>query len=320
MMSNRCALRALTFAGILASTEPAWAQSLSSSAEESLKKALEGRIESVTVLSGSAGSSAGLFRWNVSDIDLSITKLNGLGDAGDPMPFGDSAYAWNLVLGGSIASFTAHNHFLDTPLEGNQSRSSGWTLSFEGGAHFYFPYDLSSRVTLGLIYGRTKNKFDAGTTEGQEVVDTGLTGWVVDTFMLAPSIDLAWKPTVGDFTFQPSSRIIYFWSDQVHSTTEALDVGGVSYSWNNQMDIDYRSPLSISDYPLHFGTQLNRFDLGGEMRNGLKTDYFYSAQLRVLAEMHGDLSVISFLGLTGTYFWSTAFSGWAWAIQLNLKF
>jgi hypothetical protein len=314
------AVRALPVAVVLAASASAWAQSLPPGAEETFKRSLEARIEGVNILSGTAGSSAGLFRWNFSDIDLSINKLNGLGDAGDPMPIGGTPLAWNVVLGGAIASFTGHNHFLGTPLEGNESRSSGTVLSFEGGAHLYFPFDLSSRVTLGLIYGRTKNEFEAKTPLGQEVVNDGLTNWVVDTLTIAPSIDLAWKPRVGAFTFQPSSRFIYFRSDQLHANTDFLDVTGNSYLWNNQMDVDYRTPLDLADWPLHLGAQFNRFDLAGSIRDGFKTDYFYSAELRVLAEMHGDLSIISFIGPAVTYFWSNKFSGRSFAIQINLKF
>jgi hypothetical protein len=312
--------RALALAGALAVSAPAWAQSLSPDAEGAFKRALEARIEGVTVLSGTAGSSAGLFRWKFSDIDLSVSKLNGLGDVGDPSPIGETGLAWNGVLGGAIASFTAHNRFLDTPLEGNQARTSGTVLSFEGGGHVYFGLGLSSRITLGLIYGRVKHDFDAETPIGQEVVDAGLGKWSLDTLTLAPSADLAWRRPFGRFTFQPSTRLIYFRTQQLRSSTDLLDVTGNSTSWNNQMDLDYKSPLQVSSYPIHFGAQFNRFDLGGTMRDGLKTDYFYSAELRALAELHGDLSIISYLGPTATYFWSNKFSGWSWAIQVNLKF
>jgi hypothetical protein len=36
--------------------------------------------------------------------------------------------------------------------------------------------------------------------------------------------------------------------------------------------------------------------------------------------MHGDLSIIGFLGLSASYFWSNKIAGWSWAIQVNLKF
>jgi hypothetical protein len=305
---------------VLASSTSAWAQSLAPDAEGAFKRALEARVEGVTILSGSAGSSAGLFRWNFSDIDLSVTKLNGLGDVGDPTPIGDTGLSGNVVLGGAIASFTGHNRFLDTPLQGNQARSSGTTLSFEGGGHFYFGVGLSSRITLGLIHGRVKYDFDAETPTGQEVVTSGLGKWDLDTLTIAPSADLAWKSHVGNITFTPSTRLIYFRAEQLHSSTDLLDVTGNSTTWNNQMDVDYKSPLHLASYPIHFGAQLNRFDLGGTIRDGFKTDYFYSAELRTLAELHGDLSVISFVGPTATYFWSNKFSGWSWAIQVNLKF
>jgi hypothetical protein len=319
-MSTLPGLRFLTASLVLIASGPAWAQALSSSAEDSFKRALEGRIDAVTVLSGSAGTSTGLFKWKSNDIDLDIGKLNGLGDVGDPAPLGNSGLSWNFVLGGSLGSFTAHNKFIGTALDGNESRSSGGAISVEGGTHFYFPADFNSRATLGLIYGRTKNEFDATTSAGQQVVNAGLTDWVVDVFMLAPSIDLAWTPKVGAFTFQPSTRIIYFWSDQIHSNSELLDVGGSSWSWNNQMDVDYRTPLRLASYPIHLGAQFNRFDFGGEIRNGLKTDYFYSTEFRIVAELQGDLSFISFLGLAADYFWSNAFSGWSWGISFDLQF
>jgi hypothetical protein len=310
-----------TAATFLLASAPAWAQSLSPSAEESFKRAVQSRIEGVTVLSGTAGSSAGLFRWNLTDIDLSVSKLNGLGDVGKRTSLVDGpALSWNGILGGAIASFTAHNHFLDTPLEGNESRSSGAVVSFEGGAHLYYPAGLSSRVTLGLIYGRTKNEFTVGSPIGQEIVDAGLANWVIDSLTIAPSVDLAWKPHFGPFTFTPCSRYMFFRSEQLHSNSDVLNVTGNSYMWNNQFDVDYKSPLEIAVYPIHFGTQFNRFDLGGDLRGAFKTDYFYSAEFRVLAEMHGDLSAISFIGLCTTYFWSNAFSGKSWAIQVNLKF
>ena len=313
------AMRVLTIAVVLSVPASAWSQSLSAG-EESFKRALEGRIEAVSILSGTAGSSAGLFRWNFSNIDLSISKVNGLGDVGDPTPVGDSGLSWNVVLGGALASFTSHNEFLDTPLEGNKARSTGAVVSFEGGAHFYFPLDLSSRATLGLIYGRMKNEFEVRTSLGQDVSDVGLTNWVVDTLTVAPSIDLAWKPHVGRFTFQPSIRYIYYWIDQVHAVPDTLDASGNSTVWNSQLDVDYLTPYAIATYPIHLGAQVNRFDLRGELRGGMQTGYYYSTELRVLAELHGDLSVVSFLGLCTNYFWSNAFSGRSWAIQVNLKF
>jgi hypothetical protein len=313
-------VRVSTVVLVLAGSASAWAQSLSSETEGAFKKALEARIEGVTILSGTAGSSAGLFRWKFDDIDLSVNKLYGLGDASDPMPTGVPRIAWNLVLGGAIASFTAHNKFLDTPLEGNETRTSGTAVSFEAGAHFYFPADLSSRITLGLIHGRIKHELDAETPFGQEVLDAGLGNWALDTLTMAPSLDLAWKPRVGRFTFTPSTRFIFFRTEQLHANTDLLDASGSSYLWNNQLDVDYKSPLHLAAYPIHFGGEFNRYDLGGDIRNGLKTDYFYSTQLRVLAELHGDLSIISFLGPSATYFWSNKFSGWSWAIQVNLKF
>ena len=281
------------------------------------------RIESINILSGTAGSSAGLFRWRGSDTDLQITKLFGLGDVGEPQPLGDSDVSWNVLLGGAIARYAGTNRFTDTVLEGNESRTSGLVMSLEGGVRFSFPSDFSSRATLGLIYGRTKSEFDANTPAGlqaEQAFGGGFVNWLVDTLTIAPSLDLAWRPRFGDFTLMPSSRIIYFRTEQLHSTSDELDVAGDSISWINRLDGDYKTPWDIGGYPLHFGGHFSRVDLGGNLRDGLQSNYFYEIGPRLVADVWEDLWIIQFLGLSATYFWSNTLSGWTWAIEMNLKF
>lgn len=316
---------AAAFAGVvlLAVATEARAQTLPPGAEDTLNHAVGSRIESITILSGTAGSAAGLFRWRGSDADLEITKLFGLGDVGEPQPLGDSDVSWNAVLGGAIAHYVSTNRFQDTILEGNETRTSGLVMSLEGGARFSFPSDFSSRATLGLIYGRTKNQFDAGTPTGQQVEQAfngGFVNWLVDSITVAPSLDVAWRPRVGDFTFMPSSRVVYYRTEQFHSTSDELDIAGNSTAWTNRLDVDYKTPLDIGPYPLHLGGHFSRVNLYGNVRDGLQSNYFYDVGPRLVADVWEDCWIIQFLGVSATYFWSNTLSGWTWAIELNLKF
>jgi hypothetical protein len=304
--------------GLAAATE-ASAQALPPGAEDTLSHAVGSRIESITILSGTAGSAAGLFRWRVHDANLEISKVFGLGDVGE----GDSGISWNAVVGGALGHYVGINQFNDTVLEGNESRTSGWAMSLEGGARVNFPADLSSRLTLGVIYGRTKNQFDAQTPTGQQVEQVaggGFVNWVVDSITLAPSFELSWRPRIGDFSFIPSSRVVYYRTEQLHSNSDALEVGGDSTTWTNRLDADYKTPWDIGGYSLHLGGHFSRVNLYGNVQDGLQSNYFYEAGPRIVAEVWDDLWIIQFLGLSATYFWSNSFSGWTWAIEMNLKF
>lgn len=80
-----------------------------------LRAQLGTRVEALTILGGDFGLSDGRYKstesdeplGNRPDSELSVTKIGGWGDVGDPQPLGNSGIGWQPRLQGNVGWLTS---------------------------------------------------------------------------------------------------------------------------------------------------------------------------------------------------------------------
>jgi hypothetical protein len=176
---------------------------------------------------------------------------------------------------------------------------------------------------FGLLYAYTENDFDAATETGRAIersVDGRLVNWHTHTLTFIPSLEVRYRPTFGRVTLELTSTFTYFATIPVARSTDAYSFTGESQIWNNRLEVYVVTPWAIAGWPVVTGAFIDRGELFGGIRDSLKADHFYSTGAHVALDPRGRLWKLTRIGLAGSYFWSSAFSGWTLGIDWNVAF
>jgi hypothetical protein len=299
------------------------AQTLPPGAREQLDDVVGNRVEATAVLGTQSAASGGGYGWKINDADGKIAKIPWKFELYDPRPIGGDDVQWTPVVQGGVGYGQFVNHFNNNVLAGNESSYDTIALSVGAGPRFYFPYGFSILPTFDFLYAYTENKFTAGTPAGEQVLqaaDGRLVNWHTHTISFVPAVELRYRKAFGRWTPEVTSTIEYFHTEPISSSTDALDFRSDSVLWGNKVAVDYETPITFFQSPVHVGADFSRTDLYGGLRQALATEYFYRAGGMIEVAFAGRLWIVDRLGVGGGYFWSGAFDGYSVGLEASVKF
>jgi hypothetical protein len=301
------------------------AQPLPSDADirDQLDQVVGNRVEAAAILGGQEVPQGGLFGWEFNDVDAQIFKYPWSADIGAPRPLGPGGLAWTPVLQGSIGATRFTNRFLQGPLVGSESTYSAYSGSIGGGPRIWLLPELSVLPTLGLLYAYTENDFDAGDERGRTIeqsIDGRLVNWHTHTLTFIPGLALRYQKTVERLTAEFTSSYSYFATVPLARSTNAYSFTAESHVWANRLELDVRTPWAVAGWPVVTGGFLQRAELLGGINDSLRSDHVYTVGGHVALDPKGRLWKLSQLGVAGSYFWSSAFSGWTLGLDWTVRF
>ena len=120
-----------------------------------LRDAIGDRIEALTILGGDYGIAGATFRstgkfefGESADATITVTKLGGAGDIGDPQPLGNLPIGWQPRLQGNMGWLDGTQHLHSGLVEGDVTQIKTFGIEFGGGARFWVNDRLSFAPTL----------------------------------------------------------------------------------------------------------------------------------------------------------------------------
>jgi hypothetical protein len=311
--------------GWLGTVGPTAARAPPSLAEirDQLDRVVGNRVEAAVILGGQEVPQGGLFGWQFNGVDASVLKYPWSVELGEPRPLGVGALAWRPVILGSIGTTQFTNHFRDGPLAGSQSAYGSYSASLGAGPRLWLIPEVSVLTAFSLTYAYTETDFDAGNARESAVaqaVDGHLVNWHAHTLTLVPSLQLRYRQAFGPLTVDFTSTYAYFTTVPIARSTEAYSFTSDSQVWGNRLELEVVTPWAIAGWPLVVGGFGNRADLGGGLRDSLKTDHVYSVGGHVALDPRGRLWKLTRIGVAGSYFWSDAFTGWTLGVDWSVEF
>jgi len=311
--------------GVLGVAGPAAAQPAPSVDEirDQLDRVVGNRVEATVILGGQQVPQAGLFGWQFNNVDATIIKYPWSVELGAPRPLGAGSLAWTPVLLGSAGVARFANHFQGGPLQGSTSTYRTYSLGLGAGPRMWLLPELSLLPSFSLLYAYTENDFDATTDRGraaEALVDGRLVNWRTHTMTFIPSLELRYRKTWGPATLELMSTYAYFTTVPLARSTEAYSFQSDSQVWSNRAALDVVTPWAVRDWPIVVGAFLGRAELGGGLRESLKSDHVYSSGGHVALDPRGRLWKVTRIGIAGSYFWAGSFSGWTLGLDWEVVF
>jgi hypothetical protein len=282
------------------------------------------RVEAVTILGGDYGAAGGIYTFRGGDVaNVSLSKLGSGGNIAEPRPLGGTALKWAPVLQGNLGHISAINEFRAGYLRGNESVYDVLAVQGGGGARFYFTDHLSLAPTISGIYGHTENEFKARNAVG-DAVKAAASGtyvdWEIDTWSVAPSLDLRYEWRCGRSTFEFGSRYNFFHTESFDSSSPVVNVRGDSHTWENKLDVDVPLGWKVFGRELHTGGFLARTELFGGAAEGLNADHLYTVNGRFVVDLLGKVWKVRWLGVGASYIFGEHAAGWTAGVDLRFQF
>lgn len=282
------------------------------------------RVEAVTILGGDYGAAGGIYTFRGGDVaNVSLGKTGGGGDIAAPRPLGESGLKWAPVLQGNLGHISAMNEFHTGYLRGNKSVYDVLAAQGGGGARFYFTDHLSLAPAISGIYGHTENEFKPRNAVG-DAVKAAAAGtyvdWKLETWSVAPSLDLGYEWWWRRTAFEFSSRYNFFHTESFDSSSPVVSVNGDSHTWENKLDADVPLGLKVFGRELHTGGFLARTELFGAAAQGLNADHVYTVNGRFVVDLPGKVWKVRWLGLGASYLFGDHFGGWTAGVDLRFQF
>lgn len=282
------------------------------------------RIEAVTILGGDYGAAGGIYTFRSGSIsDLSITKFGGGGDIMGRMPLGIWDIQWAPVIQGNLGRIVARNQFESGYLIGNETTYTMLAVQFGGGARFYLTDNFSVAPTITGIYGHTEDEFTSHNSAGDLVKVLGqgtVVDWQVDTWSIAPSLELRYEWKWRRIGFELTSHYTYFHTESFKTTSPVVNVTGGSQTWENRFDVDIPLGVKLLGRELHTGGFLSRTELYGGIEQGLNDNHINTLNGRFVLDLKDHLWKVRWLGFGASYFFSGHFDGWSAGADVRFEF
>jgi hypothetical protein len=293
-----------------------------------IREGINDRIEALTVLGGDYVLGGGSFRSTGNgpgDLTVDVSKFGGAGEFSDTRQLGDLNIAWRPRLQGNMGTVDWKNEFKVPLLEGDVSHTKAFGIQFGGGARFWFTHEFSVAPTIMGMYGHTTNEYTANSTfmvlNLAKARQVGLVDWSTDTWTVRPSMNFQYEYTVwGRTIITLSSDATYYHTGSLKSSNAGINVGGDSEVWSNKFDIDIPLGRMLFGHELRTGGYLERTGLYGNIRSGLNTDYMNEVHGRLVLDYLNQLWLTQWIGLGGSYYWGSNFTGYSFGIDFYLVF
>jgi len=299
---------------------------------EQARTELENRVEALTIFSGDFGLASGIFKSratvqpdSTSATELSVTKVGGGGDIGDPRPFGNFPIGWQPRLQGNMGYLESAS--LPGPGQSAGDHIDTYAIEFGGGARFWLSDGFSLAPTVMALYGHASGNYysiDSAHPKGQgplgSLTGVALNDWNLDTWGLRPALDLQYVLTVGRDIITLTSDPTYFRMQSFDSSDPNVRINGNSGSLTNKIDIDIPLGFEFAGHELRSGGYLSRTDLFGDLKSGLAVEHMNEIHGRLVMDWLQQLWKVQWLGIGASYFWGTNIRGWSAGIDAAFRF
>jgi hypothetical protein len=292
---------------------------------EAVTKAKE-RIETITILGGDYGVTGGDYRNNDNQpnkVAISISKFGGAGDAGDVRPIGDSIFGWQPRLQGSMGTLSFKNEFHgSSPLAGDESDIDTFAIEFGGGARVWIGEHLSLAPTIMGMYAYTKNQYSyrSGAFDENAAKTGGAIDWDVNTWTLAPALNLQYVYTFKRTIFTLGSTYSYYHTESFTSTSDLMNIKGDSQTWMNKLDVDVPLGKMLWGHELRTGGYISRTEYYGNIRSGFGQDHMYDLHGRIVLDFLNQLWKVQWIGIGYSYLWGPNITGTTFGADIAFRF
>lgn len=330
----RCAagrlLAAVAGAALCIAPPPSAAQ-ISPLEQSQIRASIANRIEALTILGGDFGFNDGNFTSNGvilpgqrADTRMSITKIGGAGDIGDPQPLGDWPVGWQPHLQGSMGYLDSRNTLHSALLEGDRTELEAEAIEFGGGVRLWFNDSLSVAPTFMGLYGRTSNTYSPESAFARanfdQLRELGLIDWRIDVWSLRPAVNFQYLIRLDRWILTLSSDVAYFRTRSFGSSGSSVGVNGDSGFVTNKIDLDVPLGVALAGHELRTGGYLSRTDLSGSLDSGLGIPHLSEVHGRVVLDFLDQWWKFQWIGFGASYLWGPNFRGWTAGVDLALRF
>jgi hypothetical protein len=327
-----CRRAVAVFAAVLLVLLPLGARCQITPAQASeLRDAIGKRIEALTILGGDYGIAAASFRstgrfsfGESTDATLTVTKLGGAGDIGDPQPLGSLPVGWQPRLQGNMGWLDGTQNLHSGLVEGDVTHIKTYGIEFGGGMRFWTNDRFSFAPTLMGLYGHTSETYTANSAFMHANLDLakqlGLVDWNVDTWTLITGVDFQYLLTYRRTIITLSSNPVYYHTESFRSSNLYLNVGGDSTTWVNMIDVDIPLGFELFGHELRSGGYYRWTGLYGGLRSGLHESYLNEVHGRVVLDFLNQLWKVQWIGIGGSYIWGTNITGWTVGLDVVFRF
>ena len=296
-----------------------------------LRAALGDRVEALTILGGDFGLSDGRYKstesdeplGNRPDSELSVTKIGGSGDVGDPQPLGNSGIGWQPRLQGNMGWLQSTNYLHGT-LQSDVSKFRDFAIQFGGGARLWVSDALSFAPTIMGMYGHTSDEYAANSafmrTNLSLAKQLGLADWRVNTWTVRPAVDIQYVINWDRVIVTLSSDPTYFRTQSFGGTNTGVKVSGDSGSLDNKIDIDIPLGIQLDGHELRTGGYLSRTELFGDLKTGLNVEHINELHTRLVMDYLNQFWKVQWLGIGTSYLWGPNFHGWSVGADVAFRF
>jgi len=319
-------------AAILVGLLPAGAECQITPAQASqLRNAIGNRVEALTILGGDYGIAAANFRstgkftfGESADATVTVTKLGGAGDIGDPQPLGSLPVGWQPHLQGNMGWLDGTQHLHSGLVEGDITEIKTYGIEFGGGVRFWVNDRLSFAPTLMGLYGHTSQTYTANSAFMRANLEAarqmGLVDWTVDTWTLITGIDFQYLINLNRTIITLSSTPVYYRTETFQSSTAQLNVQGDSSTWANMIDVDIPLGVEMFGHELRSGGYYRWIGFYGDLRDGLHDSNLNEIHGRVVLDFLNQLWKVQWIGIGASYLWGPNITGWSAGLDVVFRF
>ena len=319
-------------AAILVGLLPAGAECQITPAQASqLRNAIGNRVEALTILGGDYGIAAANFRstgkftfGESADATVTVTKLGGAGDIGDPQPLGSLPVGWQPHLQGNMGWLDGTQHLHSGLVEGDITEIKTYGIEFGGGARFWVNDRLSFAPTLMGLYGHTSETYTANSAFMRANLDAarqmGLVDWTVDTWTVITGVDFQYLINLDRTIITLSSTPVYYYTRTFESSNVNLNVHGDSSTWANMIDVDIPLRVELYGHELRSGGYYRWTGFYGDLRDGLHQSNLSELHGRVVLDFLNQLWKVQWVGIGASYLWGPNITGWSAGLDVVFRF
>jgi hypothetical protein len=331
-MLTSYARAAAAIAAALAALAPVRAECQITPAQASqLRNAVGDRVEALTILGGDYGIAGANFRstgkfsvGESADASITVTKLGGAGDFGDPQPLGSLPVGWQPRLQGNMGALDGTQTLHGSLVEGDVTKIRTYGLEFGGGARFWVNDRLSFAPTLMGLYGHSSETYTANSAFMRANLDTarelGLVDWNADTWTLVTGVDaqyvMRWDRTIVTLSSLP----VYYHTETFESSNAHVNIHGDSGSWSNMIDVDIPLGVQLYGHELRSGGYYRWTGFYGDLRDGLQRSNLNELHGRVVLDFLNQLWKVQWIGIGASYLWGPDITGWSAGLEVVFRF
>jgi hypothetical protein len=296
-----------------------------------VRNAIGNRVEALTILGGDYGIAAASFRstgkftfGESADASVTVTKLGGAGDIGDPQPLGSLPVGWQPRLQGNMGWLDGTQHLHSDLLEGDSTEIKTYGIEFGGGARFWVTDRFSFAPTVMGLYGHTAETYTANSAFMRANLEAarqmGLVDWNVDTWTFITGVDFQYLINVNRTIITLTSTPVYYHTETFKSSTARLNVQGSSSTWANMIDVDIPLGVEVYGHELRSGGYYRWIGFYGDLRDGLQESNLNEIHGRVVLDFLNQLWKVQWIGIGASYLWGPNITGWSAGLDVVFKF